>query len=148
MHLLLTFLVEPEHASTEAERHARVDELMEPYGDLFEAPAYQEDCWEDEHDATCCNGTLKVWSTINPYPTWDWYQFVGQGRSRYDGAKPGGSPSFALLLPDEGWSDRDSFYERAVGFDEDVPEWNAAFHATLQSYTERGYVPVLVDYHM
>lgn len=146
MHLLLTVLVEPEHASSEAKRHAHVDQLMEPYGDEFEVSPYEEDCWEDEHDESCCDGTLTVWTTLNPHPTWDWYQFVGQG-SRYDGAAPGDAPSWALLLPDEGWSDVDSFYERVVDFREDVPEWNAAFHATLGAYTGRGYVPVLVDYH-
>ncbi len=41
----------------------------------------------------------------------------------------------------------DSFYGRVVYFNEDVPEWDAAFLATLRSYMGRGYVPVLVDYH-
>ena len=133
MHRLVTVLVEPEHAVTEAQRHARVDQLMEPYGDLFEVAPYEANCWEDEHDETCCNGTLTVSTTLNPYPTWDWYVFVGSGRSRWENAKPGELPSFALLLPDEGWSDQDSFSGRIVGFDEDVAEWNTAFRATMQS---------------
>jgi len=147
MHLMLTVFVEPEHASTEGKRQARVDQLMEPYGDLFEVPPYEADCWEDEHDETCCSGELTVWTTVNPHPTWDWYQFVGPGSPRGKHLVPGERPSFALLLPEEGWCDQDSFSGRVVHFDEDVPEWNAAFHATVRSYTERGYVPVLVDYH-
>ena len=55
--------------STQGEaRQERVDQLMEPY-----ATASPPDCWEDEHDEECCNGTLTVWTTLNPYPTWDWY---------------------------------------------------------------------------
>ena len=147
MHFLLTVLVDPEHASTEAKRQARVDQLMEPYGDLFEVPPYEADCWEDEHDATCCNGSLTMWTTINPYPTWDWYSFVGSGQSLFEHWKFDELPPFALLAPDEGWSDQDSFYGRVVDL-EDATEWNAAFRAKVQSYTEQGYVPVHVDCHM
>ncbi|MXW35290.1 MAG: hypothetical protein F4X26_05030 [Chloroflexi bacterium] len=147
MHLMLTVLVEPEHAGSEAKRQERVDQLMEPYGDLFEVPPYEADCWEDEHDEECCNGTLTVWTTLNPYPTWDWYQFVGPDSPRGGDLIAGEWPSFALLLPGGGWSDWDTFYGRTVHFHEDVPEWENAFRATVRSYTERRYVPVLVDYH-
>ena len=147
MHFLLTVLVEPEHASTESQQHARVDELMEPYGDLFEVPPYEADCWEDEHDDSCCNGSLTMRTTINPHPTRDWYRFVGGGQSRFEHWKFDELPSFALLIPDEGWSDQDSFYGRVVDV-EDAVQWNAAFRAKVQSYTEQGFVPVHVDCHM
>ena len=120
---------------------------MEPYGDLFEVPPYEADCWETTHDATCCNGTLRVWTTINPYPTWDWYTFVGSSESRFEHWKSDEWSPFALLVSDEGWSDQDSFYGSIVDTGAAV-EWNAQFRAKVQSYTEQGYVPVQVDYHM
>ena len=120
---------------------------MKPYGDLFEVPPYESDCREETHAARCCNGTLSVWMTIDPHPTWDWYSFVGSGQFRFEHWKFDELPSFALLCRDEGRSDRDSFYGRVVKV-EDAVEWSAVFRAKVQSYTELGYVPVHVDYHM
>ncbi len=145
MHFPLTVFVEPEHATTEAARHARVDELMWPHCFLFEVPPYETDCMASTHDESCCDGALTVQRTLNPSPKWRAYVLVGSGESCWEDAAPE-PPSFALLGPDQGWSDQDSFYGRMVGADEDLTEWNRSFEAAARSYGERGYARVLVDY--
>lgn len=101
MHLLLTVFVEPEHATTDAARDARVWELMKPYWSSFGVPPYERDCTQSVHDEACCNGTLRLWATANPSPTWGDYVLVGSGESCWENAKPE-LTSFALLGPDEG----------------------------------------------
>ncbi len=145
MHMLLTVFVETEHASTEEALDTRVLELMAPYCSWSDVAPHEENCLEDVHDESCCNGTLTVWTTRNPAPRCGVYELVGSGESCWEDATPG-SPSFALLLPDEGWSDQDSFYGRVVGANEDLTEWNRSFEVAARSYRERGFVAVLVDY--
>ena len=74
---------------------------------------------------------------------WDWYMPAGEGR--FSECTPG-DLSFAIVLPDEGFQSR---RRHTIGYEEMPTEkWRPMFEACYRTYTNLGFIPVLVDYHI
>ena len=173
MHYTLTIMVEPEYSERILER---AKELAMPFDENLEVEPYEGPCWECAGNARyqpCaeCKNTGRMMRTDNhDKGTHDYFIPIDMERpeprlstsfagSRWDGRLKPGEPTFAVLLPGEGWHDRDSFNE-GMGretpmppeSDEDAPypdpDWAALYTRLYEQYIANGYIPLYCDYHI
>lgn len=142
-----------------------LEELLAPYDEQLVLPETMQPCWrirygDREHNETCCNGTMLYLSDSNPIGKWDYWRPLAEQQTHWDSGrytrvadKPAGTyATFAVVIPGEGWFDRQditpNYYARG---DDDREEneriWNERYRMVADRAIAQGLTPVVCDYH-
>ena len=145
MHYCATVMVEPEYANN---TWVRAIEILAPYDEAIDVEPYEVPCDGcTYYNGVCheCRGTGTRKTTYNPLSRYDYYHSLAEADGHYEEIKPGDA-TYAIVLPDEGWHSRAR--DGIVGNDRSAEEWQGVFEACYRTYTERGFIPVLIDCHI
>jgi hypothetical protein len=131
-----------------------LNEVMAPFDEEMSVEPYERPCWCTEERASIktpdcdeCDHTGIETTTYNPHSKWDWFVRADDDDSRYKDFNPG-EPTYALVLPDEGWQARGDLGWFGSSANE-IDGWDDVFRMAFERYSQDPTLTVvLVDYHI